>query len=60
MKKIGLYFGLALLLYFISILIRNDVFGYRLVINTALFLFYVFAVIYIERPSLLKIKKISR
>lgn len=57
LKKIGAYFGLALSLYFISILIKNDILAIRLIINTALFLFYVFVIIYFERPSLLKIKK---
>jgi O-antigen/teichoic acid export membrane protein len=57
MKKIGAYFGLAMLLYAFSILIKNDVLAYRLMINTALFLFYMVVVIYIERPSLLRIKK---
>ncbi len=57
LKKIGLYFGLALGLYFISILIRNDIFWYRIVLNTLLLLFYIFVIIYIERPTLLKIKR---
>jgi O-antigen/teichoic acid export membrane protein len=57
LKKIGVYFGLALLLYFVSLLVRSDVSIYRLVINSALFLFYIFVIIYIERPSLLKIKR---
>ncbi len=57
LKKIGFYFGFALLLYFISIIIKNDVLAYRLAINTSLFLFYVFVIIYFERPSLLRIKK---
>jgi O-antigen/teichoic acid export membrane protein len=57
LKKIGVYFGLALLLYAFSILIRSDVFGLKMGINSALFLFYIFVVIYIERPSLLKIKR---
>ncbi|MEI6851334.1 MAG: oligosaccharide flippase family protein [Bacteroidota bacterium] len=55
--KMGIYFGLALLLYAISIWLRSDVFGLRMVINSALFLFYVLVIIYIERPSLLKIKR---
>jgi len=59
MKKIGFYFGLALLLYFISIFvkIKIDLVGVRLAINTVFFLCYLFVVIYIERPSLLRIKK---
>jgi O-antigen/teichoic acid export membrane protein len=57
LAKMGVYFGLALLLYALSIWIRSDVFGLRMVINSALFLFYIFVIIYIERPSLLKIKR---
>jgi O-antigen/teichoic acid export membrane protein len=57
LKKIGAYFGLALLLYFVSILIKIDMLGYRLALNTVFFLCYLFVVIYIERPSLLKIHK---
>lgn len=57
LKKIGAYFVLALSLYFISLLVKVDALALHLVINSALFLFYVFVIIYFERPSLLKIKK---
>ncbi len=57
MKKIGVYFGLALALYFLSILIKIGPLAYHLIINTTLFLIYVFTIIYLERPSLLKINK---
>lgn len=57
LKKIFSYFGLALILYFISWLIKDIPLAIRLGVNTVMFLFYVFIIIYYERPSLLKIKK---
>jgi O-antigen/teichoic acid export membrane protein len=57
MKKIGAYFGLAMLLYFVSIMIKINSTPIHLMINSVFFLFYIFVVIYNERPSLLKIKR---
>jgi O-antigen/teichoic acid export membrane protein len=57
MKKIGFYFGLALMLYFLSILIKIDTTAYHVMINSVLFLLYIFVIIYIERPTLLKINR---
>jgi len=57
MKKIGAYFGLAMLLYFLSIMIKINSTPIHLMINSVFFLFYIFVVIYVERPSLLKIKR---
>ncbi len=57
LRKIGLFFGLALGFYFIALAIKIESLAIRLIVRTFIFLFYLYIIIYFERPSLLKFKK---
>jgi len=59
-KKILGYLAFALILYFISWLIRDIPVAIKLTINTLLLLLYVIVIIYFEKPSLLKYIKIRK
>ncbi|NVN94714.1 MAG: polysaccharide biosynthesis protein [Bacteroidetes bacterium] len=59
LKKIGLFTGLALLLYFISIWLNVENLPVKLSINTAFILFYLAVVVYIEKEVFRKILKKS-
>ena len=57
LRKIILFFGLALGFYFISLAIKIDNLAIRLMVRTFIFLVYLYIILYFERPSLLKLKK---
>jgi O-antigen/teichoic acid export membrane protein len=54
LKKIGLFLGLALLLYFISILINMDAGFLKFVIHTFLLLIYVVVILFSEKKNIRK------
>jgi O-antigen/teichoic acid export membrane protein len=55
--KILAYFGLALLLYFISVWIYPENKGIRIAVNSGLLLIYLLVISYFERTALMKIIK---
>ena len=59
LKKIGLFTGLALLLYFISLWINIKNLPIKLSINTAFVLFYIAIVVYTEKEVFRKVLKKS-
>jgi O-antigen/teichoic acid export membrane protein len=59
-KRIGIYFGLSLILYFLSCQLRIDSRVLSLIVNNGLILIFVVVVYFMEKPSFAILKKLKK